>query len=48
MPPRLTLIALWDQGDADGPGGTADLVRQVQARGYSVERLPAERLKALA
>jgi len=44
----LTLIALWDQGLADGPGGTADLVAQVQMRGQKVERLPAERLKALA
>jgi hypothetical protein len=46
--PKLTLIALWDQGRADGPGGTEDLVRQVQRRGYVVERLPAERLRALA
>jgi hypothetical protein len=45
--PRLTLIALWDRGNADGPGGTADLVEQVRSRGYKVERLPAERLKAL-
>ena len=44
----LTLIALWDQGVADGPGGTADLVEQVQRRGQKVERLPAERLKSLA
>jgi len=44
----LTLIALWDQGKADGPGGTEDLVKQVDSRGYKVVRLPAERLKALA
>ena len=43
----LTLIALWDQGKADGPGGTEDLVRQVGSRGYKVVRLPAERLKTL-
>ncbi|MGE3959190.1 MAG: hypothetical protein AB7H96_20920 [Vicinamibacterales bacterium] len=42
----LTLIALWDEGPADrGPGGTEDLVEQVQSRGHSVIRLPAERLK---
>jgi hypothetical protein len=45
--PRLTLIALWDQGLADGPGGTEDLVRQVAARGHDVRRLPAEKLKTL-
>jgi hypothetical protein len=44
----LTLIALWDQGKADGPGGTEDLVEQVDSRGYKVMRLPAERLEALA
>jgi hypothetical protein len=43
----LTLIALWDQEKADGPGGTEDLVRQVDSRGYKVVRLPAERLKTL-
>lgn len=43
----LTLIALWDQGKADGPGGTEDLVLQVQSRGHKVVRLPAEELKAL-
>lgn len=46
--PRLTLIALWDTGQADGPGGTEDLVEQVKTRGHKVVRLPAERLKALA
>jgi hypothetical protein len=41
----LTLIALWDNGPADGPGGTKDLVAQVANRGYKVDRLSAERLK---
>jgi hypothetical protein len=41
----LTLIALWDQGPADGPGGTTDLVAQVNDRGQKVIRLEAERLK---
>lgn len=31
--PNLTLIALWDGGGADGPGGTADLVEKVKALG---------------
>ena len=44
----LTLVALWDQGPADGPGGTQDLVTQVRGRGQKVERLPAEQLKALS
>jgi len=43
----LTLIALWDNGPADGPGGTKDLVAQVTARGHKVDRLPAEALKML-
>ena len=43
----LTLIALWDEGEGDGTGGTRDLVGQVTARGYKVVRLPAERLKDL-
>jgi hypothetical protein len=43
----LTLIALWDQGPADGPGGARDLVAQVRERGQKIERLPAEQLKSL-
>jgi len=45
---ELTLIALWDTGDGDGPGGTDDLVFQVRTRGYKLVRLPAEELKSLA
>jgi hypothetical protein len=41
----LTLLALWDQGAADGPGGTKDLVAQVDGRGHKVVRLEAERLR---
>ena len=44
---QVTLLALWDDAGADLPGGTGDLVAQAQARGLSVRRLPAERLKAL-
>ncbi len=47
QPRTLTLIALWDKGRADGPGGTEDLVRHVHDRGHRVVRLPAERLKNL-
>jgi hypothetical protein len=43
----VTLVALWDQGKADGPGGTQDLMAQVESRGHKIERLPAERLKSL-
>ena len=43
----LTLLALWDQGPADGPGGTKDLVAQVDGRGQKVVRLEAERLREL-
>jgi hypothetical protein len=31
--PNLTLIALWDGGREDGPGGTADLVNKVEGIG---------------
>ena len=41
----LTLLALWDQGPADGPGGTTDVVKQVSDRGQKVVRLEAERLR---
>jgi hypothetical protein len=41
----LTLIALWDQGPADGPGGTTDLVAQADDREQKVVRLEAERLR---
>jgi hypothetical protein len=44
---RVTLIALWNQQDGDGSGGTADLVNEVLKRGHKVARLPAEQLKAL-
>jgi hypothetical protein len=43
----LTLIALWDRGKADGPGGTQDLVKQVESRGQKILIAPAERLREL-
>ena len=45
--PALTLIALWDQGRADGAGGTEDLIEQVKVRGLKYVRLPAEELTAM-
>ena len=46
-PRALTLIALWDRGTVDKPGGTEALVTAVQSRGHKVLRLPAEELKSL-
>jgi len=34
---RLRLIALWNGGGSDGPGGTADMVAEVRRRGGRVE-----------
>jgi hypothetical protein len=44
---NLTLIALWDQGPADGAGGTMDVVTEVRGRGYKVDILRADTLKNL-
>ena len=41
---NLTLIALWDGGPADGPGGTKDLVQLVRTHGCKVVIVPAEKL----
>lgn len=35
--PNLTLIALWDGGGGDGPGGTEDLVEKVEKLGARCE-----------
>jgi Tetratricopeptide Repeats-Sensor len=43
----LTLIALWDGQQGDGPGGTGDLVKQVEERGHKTVLLPAGELKRL-
>lgn len=44
----LTLIALWDGKDeGDGPGGTADLVRQARQRGAKAEILDTKKLFGL-
>lgn len=42
---EVVLIALWDLGDPDGRGGTADLVRQARQRGFRCVRLAAETLR---
>ena len=44
-PDNLTLIALWDGGQSDGPGGTEDLVRQAKSRGHKTVVIPAAGLK---
>ena len=36
---HMTLIALWNGDAGDGPGGTADMVQQVERRGGKVVRL---------
>jgi tetratricopeptide (TPR) repeat protein len=36
---RVTLIALWNGKAGDGPGGTADMVEQIQRRGGEVARI---------
>jgi hypothetical protein len=44
---RLTLIALWNGLDGDGPGGTKDLVMQVESRGHKCVRVDASGLAKL-
>jgi hypothetical protein len=34
---NMTLLALWDRKKGDGPGGTADMVREANDRGAKVE-----------
>jgi tetratricopeptide (TPR) repeat protein len=41
----LTLVALWDREDGDGPGGTGDLVSHVEERGHKTVLLDATELK---
>jgi len=35
--PNITLIALWDGAEADGPGGTSDLIEKVERLGARCE-----------
>jgi tetratricopeptide (TPR) repeat protein len=37
---NMTLLALWDEKGGDGPGGTADMVKQSQARGAKTIIIP--------
>ena len=47
-PQRVTLVALWDGAPAgDGPGGTAGMVREAQARGARTEIVDTRRLFAI-
>ncbi len=43
---RVHLIALWDGGGADGPGGTADLVAKAKAAGDQPVVISPDDLKA--
>ena len=45
---NVTLLALWDGGKADGPGGTEDLIEQVRIRGHKNVVIPAGELATLA
>ena len=44
MSPRLTLMALWDGQQGDGPGGTHDVVLEVRQRGAKFVHLDARQL----
>lgn len=44
--PNLTLIALWDGAEGDGPGGTGDLVRKVENLGARCEIIDTKELNA--
>ena len=45
---QMTLIALWNGKEGDGPGGTKDLVWQVQSRGHKCVHVDASGLAVLA
>ncbi|MGH3056145.1 MAG: hypothetical protein ACRDL7_14320, partial [Gaiellaceae bacterium] len=44
---KVTLIALWDGGTGDGPGGTEDMVQQARARGAKIIHLNTKELFGL-
>ena len=44
---RVTLIALWNGAEGDGPGGTGDLVEQTRTRGQKTVVLDAKPLAEL-
>jgi hypothetical protein len=43
---RLCFVCLWDGGPGDGPGGTAQMVREVQRRGARIHRIDPRELAA--
>lgn len=43
---NVTVIVLWDGNEADGPGGTKDMVIQARAIGVHVVHLDAAQLTA--
>jgi hypothetical protein len=45
--PNLTLIALWDGADGDGPGGTGDLVQKVKNLGARYEIINTKQIFGL-
>ena len=45
--PNLTLIALWDGAEGDGPGGTGDLVNKVENLGARCEIINTKELFGL-
>jgi hypothetical protein len=44
---RTTLIALWNEGKGDGPGGTEDMVEKAKARGAKFIHLDTRKLFGL-
>jgi hypothetical protein len=45
--PNITLIALWDGEGGDGPGGTGDLIKKVEALGARREIINTKQLFGL-
>jgi hypothetical protein len=45
--PNLTLIALWDGAEGDGPGGTGDLVQKVEHLGARCEIIKTKEIFGL-
>ena len=42
--PRVTVLALWDGKQGDGPGGTADMLAHARSRGAEIDVLDARAL----
>jgi hypothetical protein len=39
-----TLIALWDGAEPDGPGGTYDIIKEIERRGVKFVRLDTRQM----